>query len=250
MQLVEYPTAVLGKFDEEFLILPPEVITTVMVSHQRYFSVLNPENPQELLPYFITISNGDPAKSDLIAAGNERVIRARLADGEFFYKADCQQPLEQLVPQLGTITFQEDLGTVEDKVNRLTAVAQNLSQALNLSEAEQAKVERACYLCKADLVSQMVYEFPELQGVMGEKYARVSGEDEAVCRAIFEHYLPRGAEDSLPQTLTGQLVGLSDRLDTLVSIFGLGLLPSGSSDPFAPSVAPPMRWSISSGRRT
>lgn len=233
VQLVEYPTAVLGKFDDDFLILPPEVITTVMVSHQRYFPVLNAENPQELLPYFITISNGDPAKSDLIAAGNERVIRARLADGEFFYKADCEQPLETLVPQLESITFQEDLGTVKDKVDRFTAVANQLSQALNLSESEQAKIERACYLCKADLVSQMVYEFPELQGVMGEKYARVSGEDEAVCRAIFEHYLPRGAEDSLPQTLTGQLVGLSDRLDTLVSIFGLGLLPSGSSDPFA-----------------
>ncbi len=233
VQLVEYPTAVLGKFDDDFLILPPEVITTVMVSHQRYFPVLNAEKPQELLPYFITISNGDPAKSDLIAAGNERVIRARLADGEFFYKADCEQPLETLVPQLETITFQEDLGTVKDKVDRLTAVADKLGKALNLSESDQTNIRRACYLCKADLVSQMVYEFPELQGVMGEKYARVSGEAEAVSRAIFEHYLPRGADDILPQTVTGQIVGLSDRLDTLVSIFGLGLLPSGSSDPFA-----------------
>lgn len=233
VQLVEYPTAVTGSFDDDFLILPPEVITTVMVSHQRYFPVLNAEKPEELLPYFITISNGDPAKSDLIASGNERVIRARLADGEFFYKADCENPLETMVPQLETITFQEDLGTVKDKVDRFTEVCDRIAAELNLDEVAHAKIRRAAYLCKADLVSQMVYEFPELQGVMGEKYARVSGEDEEVAKAIFEHYLPRGAEDMLPHTLTGQVVGIADRLDTLVSIFGLGMLPSGSSDPFA-----------------
>ncbi|MBP0005530.1 MAG: glycine--tRNA ligase subunit beta [Cyanobacteria bacterium SBC] len=233
VHLVEYPTAVTGKFDEEFLILPPEVITTVMVSHQRYFPVLNEKNSKELLPYFITISNGDPAKSEIVAAGNERVIRARLADGEFFYKADCEKPLETMMPKLESVTFQEDLGTVKDKVDRLTKIADRIAEALQLSDEEKMKIRRAAYLCKADLVSQMVYEFPELQGAMGEKYALVSGENAEVAKAIFEHYLPRGADDIFPETLTGQVIGLADRLDTLVSIFGLGMLPSGSSDPFA-----------------
>jgi glycyl-tRNA synthetase beta chain len=231
--LVEWPTAVLGQFEKRFSALPPEVITTVMVSHQRYFPVLNAENKTELLPNFITISNGDPSKSEIIALGNQRVIRARLADGEFFYKADCEQSLETLVPQLETITFQEDLGTVKDKVDRSTTIAARLADRLELSADERATIARASLLCKADLVSQMVYEFPELQGIMGEKYAIVSGESPAVAKAIVEHYLPRGADDDLPTTIAGQVVGIADRLDTLVSIFGLGLLPSGSSDPYA-----------------
>jgi len=231
--LVEWPTAVLGQFEERFSALPPEVITTVMVSHQRYFPVLSAENSTELLPQFITVSNGDPNKSELIALGNQRVIRARLADGEFFYQADCEQPIETFVPQLATITFQEDLGTVKDKVDRLTTIAVRLADRLELSEIEQETIARAALLCKADLVSQMVYEFPELQGIMGETYAIVSGESPAVAKAIVEHYLPRGADDDLPTTIAGQVVGLADRLDTLVSIFGLGLLPTGSSDPYA-----------------
>lgn len=237
--LVEWPTAVMGKFDDDFLILPPEVITTVMVTHQRYFPVLKPQpesaknSKPELFPYFITISNGDPAKSETIASGNERVIRARLADGQFFYKADIAKPLETYVPQLESVTFQEKLGSVREKVNRLSKIAHFITEQLQLDEAQTNDIQRATLLCKADLVSQMVYEFPELQGVMGEKYARTSGETEAVATAIFEHYLPRGASDSLPATLTGQVVGLADKLDTLVSIFGLGMLPTGSSDPFA-----------------
>ncbi|MBW4497332.1 MAG: glycine--tRNA ligase subunit beta [Oscillatoria princeps RMCB-10] len=231
--LVEWPTAVTGKFDEEFLILPPEVITTVMVTHQRYFPVLKSKDSSELLPYFITISNGDPGKSDTIATGNERVIRARLADGRYFYKTDIAKPLESYLTQLETVTFQEDLGTVRDKVSRVMRIAGAIAEQLQLAGEDRTAIERAALLCKADLVTQMVYEFPELQGVMGEKYARASGEQEAVAAAIFEHYLPRGAADSLPQTLAGQVVGLADRLDTLVSIFGLGMLPTGSSDPFA-----------------
>lgn len=239
--LVEWPTAVIGKFDDEFLMLPPEVITTVMVTHQRYFPVLKPENDgnktgkptKELLPYFITISNGDPAKSAIIANGNERVIRARLADGQFFYKADIAKPLESYVSQLETVTFQEKLGSVREKVNRIIKIASFITDQLSLSAAQAKDIQRAALLCKADLVSQMVYEFPELQGVMGEKYARISGENEAVATAIFEHYLPRGAGDSLPATITGQVIALADKLDTLVSIFGLGMLPTGSSDPFA-----------------
>ncbi|MCL1469958.1 glycine--tRNA ligase subunit beta [Argonema antarcticum] len=233
INLVEWPTAVLGKFDEEFLVLPAEVTTTVMVTHQRYFPVFKTAETKELLPNFITISNGDPAKSDLIAAGNARVIRARLADGQYFYKIDLDKPLESYVPQLEKVTFQEDLGTVRGKVDRIIKIAGQISEQLKLNAEDSKNIQRAAFLCKADLVTQMVGEFPELQGVMGQKYAAASGETSAVANAIFEHYLPRGAGDKLPETLTGQVVGLADRLDTLVSIFGLGMLPTGSSDPFA-----------------
>jgi glycyl-tRNA synthetase beta chain len=234
IHLVEWPTAVVGKFEDEFLNLPPEVIKMVMVTHQRYFPVLETASAQSpLKSYFITISNGDPAKSNIIAAGNERVIRARLADGQYFYKSDLKQPLEAYLPNLETVTFQDKLGSVREKVNRICQGANLISQQLKVSETERTQIQRAALLCKADLVTQMVYEFPELQGVMGEKYAREGGEPEAVATAIFEHYLPRGATDSLPQSLVGQVVGLADRLDTLVSIFGLGMIPSGSSDPFA-----------------
>ncbi len=233
IHLVEWPTAVVGKFDEQFLVLPPEVIKTVMVTHQRYFPVLKSEDSRELLPYFITISNGDRAKSEIIALGNGRVIRARLADGEYFYKADTSKPLETYLTQLETVTFQEDLGTVRDKVNRIVKIAQFIATQLEVTKEQQQHIERAALLCKADLVTQMVYEFPELQGIMGQNYASISGEADLVSSAIFEHYLPRGAGDKLPETLIGQVVGLSDRLDTLVGIFGLGMLPTGSSDPFA-----------------
>ncbi|GAX43285.1 glycyl-tRNA synthetase subunit beta [Tolypothrix sp. NIES-4075] len=231
--LVEFPSAVVGKFEADFLELPTEVITTVMVSHQRYFPVFKGENSKELLSYFVTISNGDPAKSDIVAVGNERVIRARLADGKFFYDSDLKKPLESFLPQLEKVTFQEDLGSVRAKVERICENAEIITAKLQLSQEETSNIQRAALLCKADLVSQMVYEFPELQGIMGEKYAAKSGESPEVARAIFEHYLPRNAGDDLPQTLTGQIVGLADRLDTLVSIFGLGMIPTSSSDPFA-----------------
>ncbi|MEP6516728.1 glycine--tRNA ligase subunit beta [Microcoleus vaginatus] len=231
--LVEWPNAVVGKFDEEFLILPPEVITTIIVTNQRYFPILKSPDYPELLPYFITISNGDPAKAGIIAAGNERVVRARLADGQFFYKADLVKPLEDYLPKLEKVTFQEDLGTVRAKVDRLCKIASLITNQLQITGEEQAYIARAALLCKADLVTQMVYELPEMQGIMGQKYALASGESEAVATAIFEHYLPKGAGDNLPQTLTGQVVGIADKLDTLVSIFGLGMLPTGSSDPFA-----------------
>lgn len=229
--LVEYPTAVVGKFDAEFLELPSEVIVTEMESHQRYFPVLKQANSDELLPYFITASNGDPAKSEIIAAGNERVIRARLSDGKFFFDADRATPLEGFLPKLETVTFQESLGSVRAKVDRIVQIAKQIATQLQIKQSQD--IQRAALLCKADLVTQMVGEFPELQGVMGQKYALTSGESAAIANAIFEHYLPRGAGDRLPETLPGQVVGLADRLDTLVSIFGLGMIPSGSSDPFA-----------------
>jgi len=229
--LVEFPSAVVGQFDPKFLELPTEVIITEMESHQRYFPVLKAEGSAELLPYFITISNGNPAQAAVISAGNERVIRARLSDGKYFFDLDRKQSLESYLPRLETVTFQEDLGSVRDKVDRILTISRLIADQLQLTPAEKSIIERSALLCKADLVTQMVGEFPELQGVMGQKYA--VDEPPAVAIAIFEHYLPRGAGDRLPQTLAGQVVGLADRLDTLVGIFSLGMLPTGSSDPFA-----------------
>ena len=230
VDLVEWPTAVVGKYDEEFLELPSEVAITEMESHQRYFPL---KSGNGLLPNFITISNGDPAKSDIIAEGNARVIRARLSDGMFFFNADRAQPLEDYLAKLEMVTFEERLGSMRQKVDRIVAVASAIAAQLNLDSTQTDLIKRAALLCKADLVTQMVGEFPELQGIMGEKYARHSQEPEAVATAISEHYLPKGAGDRLPQSLTGQVVGLADRIDTLVSIFSLGMKPTGSSDPFA-----------------
>jgi glycyl-tRNA synthetase beta chain len=233
IDLVEYPTAIVGKFDEEFLRLPTETIATVMVTHQRYFPVFADEKKQQLLPFFITISNADPAKKDIVAGGNGRVVRARLADGQYFYDADLKQGLIDYLPKLETVTFQAELGSVRAKVDRIATNATLLCDSLGIDGESRADILRAATLCKADLVTQMVGEFPELQGVMGSKYAVANGESAAVATAIFEHYLPRNSEDGLPQTIGGQIVGIADRLDTLVCIFGVGMLPTGSSDPFA-----------------
>ncbi|MBE7383218.1 MAG: glycine--tRNA ligase subunit beta [Leptolyngbya sp. SIO1E4] len=231
--LVEWPTAVVGQFESAFLELPAEVAVMEMESHQRYFPVLDSTDPKTLLPYFVTVSNGDPQKSALIAEGNGRVIRARLSDGKFFFDADRAVPFETFITKLEAVTFEERLGSMSAKVNRIATITDRIATQLVLSEPDRQHLQRAAHLCKADLVTQMVGEFPELQGVMGEKYARHSGEPDAVAIALSEHYLPRGAGDILPQTLIGQALGLADRLDTLVSIFSLGMLPSGSSDPFA-----------------
>jgi glycyl-tRNA synthetase beta chain len=234
--LVEFPTAVIGEFEREFLELPQPVVKTEMVSHQRYFPVHSVDNPDQLLPKFITISNGDPDKSRLIAAGNGRVIRARLSDGKFFYDSDRAVPLESFVPLLEKVTFQAQLGTVAAKVERVRAITRLVIQAianLEASDADLALIDRTAQLAKADLVTQMVKEFPELQGQMGYYYALASGEPLAVATGIREHYQPKGAGDTLPNSLTGKIVAISDRLDTLVGIFGLGIIPTGSSDPFA-----------------
>lgn len=233
VNLVESPTVVVGKFDAEFLDIPSEVTITEMESHQRYFPVLKSAGSSDLLPNFITVSNGDPSKADIIAAGNERVIRARLSDGKFFFDADRKVPLVDYLEKLEAVTFQQDIGSMRSKVDRIVAIAHLIAQQLSASEIETLHIGRAALLCKADLVTQMVGEFPELQGVMGQKYALASDEPKAVADAIYEHYLPRGATDVFPQTLIGQVVGMADRLDTLISIFSLGMIPSGSSDPFA-----------------
>ncbi|MEL6880641.1 MAG: glycine--tRNA ligase subunit beta [Cyanobacteria bacterium J06607_10] len=233
VDLVEWPTAVMGKFDDVFLELPSQVTITEMESHQRYFPVRPSADSDQLLPYFITISNGDPAKSALITQGNERVIRARLADGKFFFEADQKQPLEAYLEKLETVTFEASLGSVREKVNRIEKITALLSDQLSLSAEQKKQAQRSALLCKADLVTQMVGEFPELQGYIGQKYAVNSGESQPVADAIYEHYLPKGAGGELPKTLIGQVVGIADRLDTLVSIFSIGKLPKGSSDPFA-----------------
>lgn len=236
--LVEWPTVVSGSFDPAFLSLPREVIITVMITHQRYFPVFEANgvatdfSSLPLKPRFTTISNGDPKKSATIIVGNERVIRARLADAQFFYQADQAIPLEDYLPRLQQVTFQEDLGSMWDKVQRLSQIAYLIADQLQVEQERHTLIQRTASLCKADLVTQMVGEFPELQGFMGQEYALTSGESQAVATAIFEHYLPRRANDILPESLPGQVVGLADRLDTLVSIFGLGQLPTGSSDPF------------------
>ncbi len=238
--LVEWPSAVVGTFDTEFLELPAPVIVQEMSSHQRYFPVLNPtwfgQNNQEmLLPNFITISNGDARYADLIAQGNQRVLRARLSDGRFFYKEDRKQPLEALVPKLDAVTYQEALGSLGDRVRRLEqltrlVLAQGTASELSVSEA---LCVRTAQLGKADLVSQMVYEFPELQGEIGFYYAKADGEDLLVAEGIRDHYKPLNAEDKPGVSITGKIVGIADRLELLVGIFGLGLVPTGSSDPFA-----------------
>lgn len=231
VNLVEYPTAIIGYFDQEFLGLPDEVITTVMIKHQRYFPIKQISNNQ-LLPQFISISNGDPNKSTTIIRGNEKVLKARLSDAQFFYVSDCNQPLHNYLPQLQNVIFQKELGSIRDKVDRIISIAEQISEQLQFTPQQTKEVIRTSLLCKADLVTQMVYEFPELQGVMGQKYALVNGESEIVAQGIFDHYLPRGHNDQMPKSLTGIVVGIADRLDTLIGIFGLGMIPTGSSDPF------------------
>ena len=234
--LVEFPTAVIGEFEREFLELPQPVIKTEMVSHQRYFPVHSADNPDQLIARFITISNGDPDKSRLISAGNGRVIRARLSDGKFFYDSDRAVHLQTFLPLLEKVTFQADLGSVAEKVERIRAIAKSVIASisnLELLEADLTLIDRTAQLAKADLVTQMVKEFPELQGQMGYYYALSSGEPISVATGIREHYQPKGAGDTLPTSLTGKIIAISDRIDTLVGIFGLGIVPTGSSDPFA-----------------
>ncbi|MFQ3614376.1 MAG: glycine--tRNA ligase subunit beta, partial [Cyanobacteriota bacterium] len=200
---------------------------------QRYFPVRDRRDPQKLLPYFITISNGHPEQSERIGAGNSRVVRARLSDARFFYEEDLRIPLAEKVDRLRAVTFAEGLGSMRDKVERIRQISRQIALALNLEPQDQALVDRTAQLCKADLVTQMVYEFPELQGIMGADYARQDGEPEAVADGIEQHYWPLGAGEALPTTLTGRVVGWADRLDTLVGMFRLGRIPTGSSDRFA-----------------
>jgi len=228
--LVEYPTAFVGSFSKDYLSVPAEVLIMTMKEHQRYFPVH--DHNGDLLPLFIGVRNGADNQLELVVAGNEKVLKARLADAEFFFKEDCKLPLEQYTPRLKQVVFQDGLGSVHDKIERISQSAKNLCQLLHKEEAEDI-VLRTAYLAKADLVTSMVYEFPELQGIIGSKYALICGEKPEVAAGIEEHYHPRFSGDSLPQTTTGIIVGLADKLDTLVGYFGLGKVPTGSQDPFA-----------------
>ncbi len=231
IHLVEQPVGLRGEFDPAFLKLPKDVLTTVMKKHQRYFPVVDDNG--ELMPYFITFANSGHMDPDTVRQGNEEVIRARFSDGEFFYGVDTQQPLDSFIPGLSNLMFQQDLGSVLDKVGRLEALVPRLAQRLGLSAEEQSTAERAAQLAKADLTTQMVIEFTSLQGIMGRDYALRSGEAPAVAEAIFEHYLPRGAGDALPDSMAGIVIGIADRVDSLVGLFAVGMEPTGSADPYA-----------------
>ena len=225
--LVEYPTALFGAFDEAYLELPEEVLITTMKEHQRYFPV---KKDGTLLHYFVTVRNGNAAHIENVARGNEKVIRARLADAQFFYEEDKKADIDAQAARLDKIVFHEKLGTTGEKVRRVRGMALQLAERFN---ADKAKVERAGTIYKFDLVSQMVYEFTELQGMMGERYANMKGEDAEVAAAIREHYLPRFAGDESPGTPTGTVLAVLDKMDSVAGFFGVGMIPSGSADPYA-----------------
>jgi glycyl-tRNA synthetase beta chain len=227
--LVEYPSAIIGTIPAEFLVVPKEVLITSMRSHQRYFSVVD-ENGK-LLPYFITIPNTLAEDPSVVVKGNERVLRARLSDARFFFDEDHKVTLESRVESLKSVVYQQKLGTSYEKMERFRALAELLADQLNPAVKQQAG--RAAFLCKADLVSGMVCEFPEVQGIMGREYALHDGEDAAVAAAIAEHYLPTQAGGDLPASDIGAFVSLADKLDTLCGCFSVGLIPTGAADPYA-----------------
>jgi glycyl-tRNA synthetase len=228
--LVEYPTALRGVFKEAYLKLPKDVLITVMRKHQRYFPLVDGDG--NLMPNFIAVRNGDDLHLDQVRHGNEEVLRARFADAAFFYEADTSKPLEEFLPRLDTLTFQERLGSVGDKVKRLEKLIRPVGDMLDLSPEEATAAARAVHLAKADLATQMVVELTSLQGIMGEHYALLGGESSAVATAIREHYLPRFAGDALAVTAPGEAVSLADRLDSLAGLFAVGVKPTGAADPF------------------
>src|SRR5690606_36796125 len=226
--LVEWPVALAGKFEERFLAVPQEALISSMKEHQKYFHVVDANG--KLLPHFITVSNINSSDPSKVIDGNERVIRPRLSDAAFFYESDLKVPLAVRREKLKSVVFQEKLGTVYDKTERIAKLAAFIAEEIH---GNVAWAQRAGELSKADLLSNMVGEFAEMQGIAGTYYARHDGEPNEVAEAIREHYLPRFAGDELPATLTGAAVALADRFDTIVGIFGIGQPPTGSKDPFA-----------------
>ncbi|HWI55140.1 MAG TPA: glycine--tRNA ligase subunit beta, partial [Desulfobacteria bacterium] len=231
-QLLEYPTALCGTFSTDYLRLPKEVLITPMREHQRYFPVVGQDG--KLQAKFITVRNGTAEYIDNVRAGNEKVLKARLADAEFFYEEDLKMPLRNNVDKLKKIVFHESLGTVYEKVERIEALGKYLAGVIGISDAQVLEdIKESAYLCKADLVTNMVYEFPELQGIMGREYATRNGEKDVVADAVFEHYLPRFSGDILPETVVGRLLSIADKIDTIVGCFAVGIQPTGSQDPYA-----------------
>ncbi|MDF2927075.1 MAG: glycine--tRNA ligase subunit beta [Paenibacillaceae bacterium] len=230
--LVEFPTVLFGTFNPEFLSIPQEVLITSMREHQRYFPVLDASG--KLQPYFVTVRNGNARSLEQIAKGNEKVLRARLSDAKFFYGEDQKLPIAKALSKLETVVFHEELGTVGDKVRRIVKTADAVSRLAGVDGIEETwHIHRAAEICKFDLVTNMVYEFPELQGLMGEDYARKAGEAEAVAVAVNEHYQPRFSGDVSPATVAGAIVSIADKLDTIVGCFSIGIVPTGSQDPYA-----------------
>ena len=229
--ILEYPTALLGDFDEKYLSMPVELVVTPMVEHQRYFPVYAKDG--SLMNHFIAVRNGNDEHLDIVKAGNEKVLIARLADAVFFWEEDCKKPLEDNLPRLESIVFHEKLGTLAAKVERVCALADFIGKKLGYGEEDLANTARAGKLMKCDLVSSAVFEFTELQGIMGKYYAEVYNEPADVAAAIKEHYMPRFAGDELAQTKPGIALAIADRLDSMVGFFGQKMLPTGSQDPYA-----------------
>ena len=229
--LVEYPTVLYGQFEEEYLKLPEEVLITSMKEHQRYFPVKSADG--KLIRYFVTVRNGGSEHLDKVAKGNEKVLRARLSDAAFFYAEDQKMDIQQALKKLNSIVYHEEIGTLANKVDRVRRLTNMITQKLNFTDEEKQTAERAAEICKFDLVTNMVNEFPELQGHMGEKYARQKGEKEAVAVAINEHYMPRNADDRAPEGNAGAVLSIAEKVDTIASFFSIGMIPSGSQDPYA-----------------
>ncbi|MDR2491944.1 MAG: glycine--tRNA ligase subunit beta [Coriobacteriales bacterium] len=231
VNLVEFPTTLMGSFDEEFLAVPPEIVADAMLKHQRYFPLRTQDGA--LSNHFLVVSNGSPAYNSSIIEGHERVIRPRLADAAFFVNEDRKVPLETFVERLGSVVFHEKLGSLREKADRIVALSELLAIDAGATPEQAAAAARAALLCKADLVTNAVVEFTTLQGVMGSHYALAQGETPAVADAIREHYRPRFAADDLPASFEGKTVALADKIDTVAGIFAVGQAPSGSSDPYA-----------------
>src|SRR5690625_234199 len=229
--LVEYPTVFYGSYEKHFLNLPSEVLITSMKEHQRYFPVVNEEN--ELLPYFVSVRNGDDHAIKNVSEGNEKVLRARLSDGEFFYEEDQKQEINFYLEKMKTVVYQEKIGTLSEKVDKVTAIAKEIGQLLEVDYETADKIQRASEISKFDLMTDMVNEFPELQGVMGEKYALIQGENEDVAEAVREHYLPIQANGDLPKSQISTVVSIADKLDSVISFISVGLMPTGSQDPYS-----------------
>ncbi|MCI5763668.1 MAG: glycine--tRNA ligase subunit beta, partial [Actinobacillus porcinus] len=226
--LVEYPNVLAAKFEERFLAVPAEALVYTMKGDQKYFPIYDKEG--KLLPHFIFVSNINPEDPSKIIEGNEKVVRPRLTDAEFFFKTDLKQRLEDQLPRLETVLFQQQLGTLRDKTARIEQLAGEIAKQIG---ADETKAKRAGLLSKCDLMTNMVFEFTDTQGVMGMHYARHDGEDEEVAVALNEQYMPRFAGDELPKSLVASSVALADKFDTLTGIFGIGQAPKGSADPFA-----------------
>ena len=233
LYLVEYPTALSGDFETKYLKLPAEAVITPMRDHQRYFPVKNADG--QLMPIFITVRNGGKDYLDIVQHGNERVLKARLEDAQFFFNEDRKKSLAEHRDKLKTVVFQESLGSMYQKTERLVKLCEKISAMLGdkISAEDNKNALRAAELSKADLVTGMVTEFTELQGIMGREYAKLDGENLAVATAIDEHYMPRFAGDSQPKTTAGKILSLADKVDNIVATFSRGLIPTGSQDPFA-----------------